>query len=220
MNLTGALHLEVLPASQRALWDRLGEVPREFVLYGGTAVALRFGHRASVDFDFFGPRAFDPGELSASMRLLDGAETVRQAPSTLVCRVGGADPVLVSFFGLPRLRRVAEPAFEEPPGIAIASLLDLAGTKAAVVQRRAEAKDYLDLDALVSRGVPLSTALAAALAIYGPELNPELTLKSLCYFEDGDLGTLSPAVRDRLCAAVRATDPNRLHPLAALGGIR
>jgi hypothetical protein len=88
------------------------------------------------------------------------------------------------------------------------------------VQRRAEANDYLDLDALGSRGVPLATALGAAVAIYGPELNPELTLKSLCYFEDGDLGTLSPAVLDRLCAAVRATDPNRLCALEALGGIR
>ncbi|MDF1482816.1 nucleotidyl transferase AbiEii/AbiGii toxin family protein [Extensimonas sp. H3M7-6] len=27
-----------------------------FALYGGTAIALRLGHRQSVDFDFFQPR--------------------------------------------------------------------------------------------------------------------------------------------------------------------
>ena len=41
-------------------------------------------------------------------------------------------------------------------------VLDLAGTKAAVVQQRPEAKDYVDLDAMMGAGVGLPTALAAA----------------------------------------------------------
>jgi hypothetical protein len=32
--------LDILPPPQRRLWDELGEVPPEFVLYGGTAIAL------------------------------------------------------------------------------------------------------------------------------------------------------------------------------------
>jgi len=44
--------LEALPDAQRALWPELAQVPRHFVLYGGTAVALHCGHRASVDFVF------------------------------------------------------------------------------------------------------------------------------------------------------------------------
>jgi hypothetical protein len=55
--------LGILPAPQRRLWDELGTVPGEFVLYGGTALALHLGHRQSMDFDFFGDRAFDPGRL-------------------------------------------------------------------------------------------------------------------------------------------------------------
>ena len=39
--------------SPRALWPDLAEVPHSFVLYGGTALALRLGHRISEDFDFF-----------------------------------------------------------------------------------------------------------------------------------------------------------------------
>jgi hypothetical protein len=34
----------------------------------------------------------------------------------------------------------------------------------------------------------------------------EITLKALSFFEDGDLGTVPNAVRDRLTAAVRAVD--------------
>lgn len=44
---------DILPKSQQALWPQLKEVPNEYVLYGGTAIALRYGHRNSVDFDFF-----------------------------------------------------------------------------------------------------------------------------------------------------------------------
>ena len=36
-------------------------------------------------------------------------------------------------------------------GLKIASLLDLAGTKASVVQVRPEAKDYIDLDMLIKQ---------------------------------------------------------------------
>ncbi len=52
--------LEVLPPAQRALWPALrGIAALGMALYGGTAVALRLGHRASVDFDFFGEQPLD-----------------------------------------------------------------------------------------------------------------------------------------------------------------
>ena len=47
-------HLEVLPEAQKEAWPTLGwTTANRFVLYGETAVALRCGHRASIDFDFF-----------------------------------------------------------------------------------------------------------------------------------------------------------------------
>ena len=57
--------LDVLPAAQRRLWPALADVPEPFVLYGGTALALRLAHRTSVDFDFFAADALDADELSA-----------------------------------------------------------------------------------------------------------------------------------------------------------
>jgi hypothetical protein len=92
--------------------------------------------------------------------------------------------------------------------VQVASLVDLAGMKAAVVQKRAEARDYIDMDAIVHQGgVELARGLAAARALYGPMFNPELTLKSLTFFQDGNLPSLPRDIQDRLAAAVRAVDP-------------
>ena len=83
--------------------------------------------------------------------------------------------------------------------------------KASVVQMRAEAKDYIDIDVLLTDGgIDLPTALASARAIYGVSFNPHITLKALAWFEDGDLGDLPDDTKKRLIHAVRAVDPDRL----------
>ena len=55
--------LEILPESQRNIWSQLGQIPKQFVLYGGTAIALYFGHRESIDFDFFSSESFNGDEI-------------------------------------------------------------------------------------------------------------------------------------------------------------
>jgi Nucleotidyl transferase AbiEii toxin, Type IV TA system len=46
-------NLSILSPPQLLLWAEIDTTPEEFTLYGGTALALRFGHRASIDFVFF-----------------------------------------------------------------------------------------------------------------------------------------------------------------------
>ena len=207
--------LEILPEAQRALWAELAAIPTEFVLCGGTAIALQLGHRQSVDFDFFASRSFDPVQLYSSMPLLEGSTVLQQAANTLTCRVDRADPVIVSFFGVPTLRRVAAPLIAHDNHLRIASLLDLAGMTAAVVQQRAEAKDYTDLHALLVAGIGLPAALAAAGVIYGERFNPQLTLKALSFFGDGDLPSLPTHEQERIIGAVRSVNLDRLPVLSA-----
>ncbi len=83
-------------------------------------------------------------------------------------------------------------------GIKVASLLDIAATKLATIQQRAQARDYEDVLALSGAGVSLSEMLAAAEAVYGSTFNGTLSLKALTFFADGDLPTLSPAIQSRL----------------------
>ena len=201
-----APNLSKLPSPQLKLWPELGLTPESFTLYGGTALTLHLGHRTSVDFDFFSNEPFDPERLAATLAYLKDAERVQVAPNTLTCRVDRGGAVLVSFFGDLGLGTSgpARPGPTEDDNIA--SLLDIAGTKMAVVQKRAEAKDYLDVDALLQNGVDLPTALAAGQVIYGSSFNPLITLKALSFFDD--LPTLSGDVKrtPRGCCGSRRCD--------------
>ena len=126
-------HLEILPAPQRALWNELSEVSREFVLYGGTALALHLAHRNSVDFDLFGSRALDLSQIEQGISFLKGANVIQRDKNTLSAIVDRGGPVKVSFFGVPNLPRLSAPVVAKDNGLGVASLLDLAGTKASVV---------------------------------------------------------------------------------------
>ena len=209
--------LDILSVAQRALWAELGATPPEFTLYRGTAIALRLGHRASADFDFFGRASFDPDHLLSAVPYLAGSRVLQREENTLTCLVTRGGPVQVSFFGLPTIGRIEAPTSVEGPGFPVASLIDLAGTKAAVLQKRAQAKDYLDMDALIAAGVALPTALAAGRAIYGTAFEPQITVKALTYFGDGDLPTLPTEVRQRLVAAATAVDLDALPRIRLLG---
>ena len=201
---TFAPHVQRLLPAQRRLWAELPQVPIGFVLYGGTAVGLWLGHRSSEDFDLFSSDPFVPAELLARMPFLAGGLLRQSEPNTLTLTVDREGPVKVSFFGGLRLGRVGEPERAPDTGLLVASRLDLADTKVAVVQQRAEQKDYLDVAALLRAGLGLADMLGAAAALYGEQFNPLISLKALSYFGDGDLPGLPDEVKDLLSRAAAA----------------
>jgi hypothetical protein len=116
--------------------------------------------------------------------------------------------VLVSFFGNLKLGKVAPREIAEGSKVHVASLLDVAGTKVLTVQQRAQARDYVDIDALIRYGADLPQVLAAGTTVYGRLFNPLLTLRALSYFDD--VPSLPGDVQERLRAAVHAVDPTNL----------
>lgn len=204
-------HLGALPEAQRRLWDELRAVPEEFTLYGGTAIALQLGHRTSTYFDFFGCRAVDVVALERGTPFLARADVVQREKNRLTAIVDRGGPINVCFVALPKLPRLAAPLVANDNGLKVASLLDLAGTKAMVLQVRAAAQDYIDMDALVHLGgVSLTAALAAGRRLYGRSFSPEITLKALSCFDDGDLHDLPEDLKLRLVQAIRAVDLDHL----------
>lgn len=196
------LHLSTLPKSQQTLWGELDQVPPGFVLYGGTALALRLGHRISVDFDFFSSDSFEPARLKESMPFAKEAEILQSGADALTMLVDRGGPVKVSFFGGLGFGRLEDPQSVSSNGIAIASVIDVFASKLKTILQRSESKDYIDIAAILASGVSLEEGLGAAQALYGREINPLLPLKALCYFGDGDLGTLGLEIREPLLAAV------------------
>jgi Nucleotidyl transferase AbiEii toxin, Type IV TA system len=212
--------IDILPPAQQAVWKDLRQIPEAFTLYGGTAIALYLGHRESVDFDFFGTQEFRPLDLLGSMVLLEGATVTQSEPNTLSVVIHrDGEPVKLSFFGLPKIKPLARPTTCADNGLKVASLLDLAGMKAAVVQQRAEAKDYIDIDAILTSGViDLAMSLGAAQSIYGPSFAPTSTLKALTYFGEASLASLPAATKQRLLNAVQMVDPARIPEIPIWNG--
>jgi len=193
--------LNILPSSQRALWKELKATPKHFVLYGGTALALRLGHRVSEDLDFFTNASFDPQDLAERIPYLRDGKVTLARENTLTVLLDRSGPVSVSFFGGLGLKRVSSPDTANDNAVQVASLLDVAGCKMAVVQSRAEGKDYRDIAALLENGITLQQALAAAKAIYGDQFEPRTTLRALSYFADGDLPKLPASMQNALRSA-------------------
>ena len=196
--------LDILPPPQRQLWPELSRVPAEFALYGGTALALRLGHRTSIDFDFFSSTPFDAAALQATLRWEAEAEVLQFQPNSLTVAIRRGETVKVSLFGGLSFGRVGLLEFAGDSRVRVASLLDLAATKLKAVQKRAESRDYVDLSHLMRSGVELAQALGAAQAIYGELFNPAISLKALSFFGDGDLPRLPEEAKQFLSQAAAA----------------
>lgn len=200
--------LEILPVAQKRLWSELRNAcSLGFTLYGGTAIALRLGHRDSVDFDFFSEKPLDRNAIKAAFPFLDKSTTLQDQDNTWVVLVPGGDSerehVKVSFFGEITFGRVGEPSFTDDGVLLVASLDDLMATKVKVVLQRAEAKDYRDVCAMVKAGVSLSRGLASARKLFGSNFQPSESLKALVYFNDGDLQLLTHDEKKTLIDAVK-----------------
>lgn len=197
-----APRLDILPPAQRDLWVSLAPCRRlGFVLYGGTAIALRLGHRVSVDFDFFSERQLQRAAIQNAIPFLVEATVIQDDRQTIVYRLpglSGGNDVKISFFGQIRIGRVGSPDITEDGVAQVASLSDLMATKLKVILQRAEAKDYLDVAAMLSASTSLQHGLASAKALFGENFQPSEALKALTFFEDGDLPALSQAVRKLL----------------------
>lgn len=198
--------LDILPPSQKKLWPALHFVQEcGFVLYGGTAVALRCGHRISVDFDFFSERPLNKEKIFSDFIFSREAVVLQEQPQTLTLLISfpGSDEndVKVSFFGKIGFGRVNDPEATNDGVLQVASMDDLMATKLKVILQRIESKDYRDIAALIEAGVSLSRGLAAARVMYVKQFQPIEALKALTYFEDGDLEILTQTEKETLIKA-------------------
>jgi hypothetical protein len=193
--------LDILPEAQKTLWPLLEPARRlEFVLYGGTAVALHLGHRCSIDFDFFRFQPLAKKDVEQAFAFIQGAEILQENENTLVVAAQTSHgPVKISYFGGLGIGRISNPLETQDSVLLVASLDDLLATKLKAILDRAEAKDYSDIAAMLNSGVSLERSLGGFATMY--RRDPALPLKALGFFEDGDLPSLSKRDQELLRAA-------------------
>lgn len=140
------------------------------------------------------------------------AEVLQRAADTLIARIEvGDSPVKLSFFGGLGFGRVGVP--DDTPGrAAIASPLDLLATKLKTLHDGVEARDHLDIEALLRSGLTLSDGIAATMALFGTAVNPLDTAKAVAWFKDGGLDQRLPASTRTYLERAAATYDPRITP--------
>jgi len=174
------LSYQTVDAHTLELLRQLSVVP-EFSamrLVGGTSLALQYGHRTSVDLDFFG--TFD-SELSFSSILRRyGQLTIVKESSKI--KVYLLDGIKVDFV------HYDYPWLEAPiqaDGLILATPPDIAAMKVNAIEGRGSKKDFIDLYYLLQR-----YTLAEILDFYKqkyPEHSVFRALMSMSYFDDADM---------------------------------
>jgi len=208
------LCLESLPEGQKAIWAAFADSDMSaMTLYGGTALALRYGHRESVDFDFFSQQPITPSIVSERLpwlnQHLDSVFQNSRNTYVVLSRAPGmnvGDEVKLSFFG-----ELSIPILEEPEvaanGVKIASVRDLLATKLKVLHDRVEGKDYIDIAEILKRSddptLTLQQGLSDIESMY-EGANAAITLKELCWFNQEELKSLSTEVKELLVTVVKA----------------
>lgn len=198
--------LDILPPAQRRLWPDLARVPAHFVLYGGTAIALRLGHRTSVDFDWFSEAGLDESGKRDLPSMFGGGDILQNEVDTLVfSALADGQPVKLSFFGGITTGCVTAPSLTEDGVARVASLDDLLAWKLKAIHDRAEGKDYQDIAVMLMRGQSLARGLAAKETLFGTSVPSMSTLKALTYFDDvGEPERITPEMKQVITGAIRS----------------
>ena len=153
---------------------------KELRLVGGTALALQYGHRQSVDLDFFGRLPEDKDELIDVVRRV-GDVTVFNRSKIILQMV--VNQVKVDFVDYSRYPWIDEPILGD--GFVLASDKDIAAMKINAIMGRGTRKDFIDLYVLLQH-----YSLAQIMDFYRqkyPEFSEYRALLSMTYFDDAEM---------------------------------
>lgn len=150
----------------------------ELRLVGGTALALQYGHRSSVDLDLFGKIDVDGYELQS---ILSKYGVLKVENETKIIHQYYIDNIKVDVVNYPF--EWISPIIEED-GIRLASPIDIAAMKVNAIEGRGTKKDFIDMYMLLQH-----YSLKEIIAFYQqkyPNYSIFRALRSLTYFEDAE----------------------------------
>lgn len=199
------LHFEAVPAGAVGLLKRLSAHPAiaQFSLAGGTSLALRFGHRISVDLDFFTTEPFDHDAHTHSLRDSFDLDVKRAGPTGVTAYIEGIKVDFVTY-RYPLLKPV-----ELIEGVRLFHVSDVTAMKLSALTNRGAKKDFYDLLELIDQfGV---NELIFTYRQKFPDHDPIIMFRSLSYFQDAEedanpksLRNLDwPEVKNRIAASVK-----------------
>ncbi len=148
-------------------------------LVGGTALALQYGHRSSVDLDMFGDV---PDDDQALLEILESFGEVQGKKTSKYIKTFVVDNIKVDFVNYSRYPWIDDAVVED--GLCLASPKDIAAMKISAIEGRGSKKDFIDLYFLLQH-----YALEEILGFYVqkyPQYSMFRVRMSLTYFEDAE----------------------------------
>lgn len=163
------------------LLKRLTQEPflKDCRLVGGTALALQYGHRSSVDLDFFGSFDVDGDEMLEALKSYGSVEKQKLSTNIRIFDINGIKVDIINYSIYPWL----EDSVEEN-GLRLASPKDIAAMKINAIEGRGSKKDFIDIYFLLQR-----FSLEEILDFYAkkyPNFSIYRALMSLTYFVDAE----------------------------------
>lgn len=176
------IHLDILDHKRQEILAKLQPVTKDFVLGGGTAMALQIQHRQSFDFDFFCSKPIPKNLLEQiSQYGFDSIKPVFDTKDELTVMIDNEIKVTFLFYPFPK---VFDLVFSDD-GMSIFSLEGIAAQKAYTVGRRGVWRDYYDIFSLIYHDfISLAKIIELAQDNYGDVFNTKLFLSQLTYFDD------------------------------------
>ena len=148
------LHYETIEPGTLAVLKQLMdmEVLSDFALVGVTALALRYGHRISVDLDLFTEGVMDREAILAALTDVFGNDfTYRDDQPAKWAIFGFIGDIKIDLVRFPH-QRISEIELDE--GLRLYSDADIGPMKIEAILHRAEKKDFWDIaELLQARGL-------------------------------------------------------------------
>ena len=186
MALLTPVHWEATTPTMREVLRFIGQSPfaQRFYLAGGTALALRLGHRRSIDLDFFSEadQVTHRSRKEIVRALLPlGLQVLEDTDGNLLTQVAGMHVGFFSY-GYPLLRPT-----EALERVALASLIDIGLMKLDALIGRGSRKDFYDLFA-IAQTIRFTDLLSLG-AIKYPHVRDFalMAVESMVLFENADI---------------------------------
>lgn len=167
-------------------------------LVGGTALALQYGHRQSVDLDFFGRLPEDRDRLIDIANSLGTVSVLNQSKTIIQLDI---NHVKVDFVDYSRYPWIDEPVIID--NCILASAKDIAAMKVNAILGRGSRKDFIDLYELLKH-YTLDEILCFYKQKY-PEYSEYRALLSMTYFEDAEMQDMPRMLIDTTWAEMKMT---------------
>jgi len=148
-------------------------------LVGGTSLALQYGHRLSIDLDFFTSEFIEHEDILINIKSIGKVDVVSKSKYISCFFI---NDVKVDFVSLP-YHWIDDPIIED--SISLASINDIAAMKLSAITNRGSKKDFIDLQ-LIMKHLDLKKMMSLYHQKY-PDGMEMLVLRSLMYFDDADL---------------------------------